>query len=149
MKNKIIAIYDSTFKKHNILKDLPLFAMRVLLAKGFWTPGMMKFNDIDSIGEWFGSMNIPFPLANAYMAASTEVVGAILLLVGFGSRLISIPLMIVMMVAIFTVHFANGYEAGSNGYEIPLYYLVMLFTITIYGSGRISLDSIIRKFITK
>ncbi len=109
----------------------------------------MKFNDIESIGKWFETMNIPFPLLNAYMAATTEVVGAVLLLVGFASRLISIPLMIVMMVAIFTVHFANGYEASSNGYEIPLYYLVMLFTITIYGGGRISIEGIIRRFMKK
>jgi len=49
-----------------------------------------------------------------------------------------------MFVAIKTVHLANGFEAGSNGYEIPLYYVLMLFTLLIYGPGKFSVDRIIK-----
>ena len=143
MKCKMIGICDSLGGKVKILADLPLLAMRIILAYGFWEPGMMKWKDINGIGQWFDSMGYPLPLFNAYMAATTEVVGAILLLLGFGTRLISIPLMVVMLVAIFTVHAANGFQAGSNGFEIPLYYLIMLFTLTIYGGGKISVEGII------
>ena len=45
-----------------------------------------------------------------------------------------------MLVAIRTVHWANGFAAGSNGYEIPLYYLLMLLTVFVFGPGRLSLD---------
>ncbi len=127
------------------IKDLPLLFLRLVLAYGFWGPATMKWQDINAIGDWFASMNIPFPLLNAYMAAGTEMAGVFLLLLGFGTRLISIPLIITMIVAIFTVHLPNGFEAGSNGYEIPLYYMLMLFTLTVYGSGRISIDYIIKK----
>jgi len=49
-----------------------------------------------------------------------------------------------MLVAIKTVHLANGFEAGSNGYEIPLYYIIMLITLVVYGPGKISIDRIIK-----
>ena len=127
------------------LQDLPLLFLRLVLAYGFWGPATMKWQDINAIGDWFASMNIPFPVLNAYMAAGTEMAGVFLLLFGLGTRLISIPLIITMLVAIFTVHFQNGFEAGNNGYEIPLYYLLMLFTLTIYGSGKLSLDYILKR----
>lgn len=143
----MIGVCDTLSDKLNSLKDLPLLAMRVILAYGFWKPGMMKWNDIDAIGSWFEGMGYPLPLLNAYAAANTEVAGAVLLLLGFATRLISIPLMVIMLVAIFTVHGANGFEAGNNGFEIPLYYLIMLFTLTIYGGGKISVEGIIRKYL--
>jgi putative oxidoreductase len=127
------------------LRDLPLLAMRLVLAYGFWTTGMMKWKGIADVASWFESMGYPMPTLNAYLAATTEVVGAVLLLLGFATRLISIPLMIVMLVAIFTVHIGGGFDAGNNGFEIPLYYLIMLFGLFVYGSGNISLIGLIKK----
>ncbi|MFN4363706.1 DoxX family protein [Chryseobacterium hispalense] len=127
------------------LSDLPLLLIRLVLAYGFYNPAMMKLKDINSIADWFSSINIPFPLVNAYLAAGTEISGVILLTLGLFTRIISVPLIITMIVAIITVHWENGFEAGENGYEIPLYYLIMLFTLIVYGSGRISLDHILFK----
>ena len=50
-----------------------------------------------------------------------------------------------MVVAIVTVHLGHGFEAGNNGFEIPLYYLIMLFTLLVYGSGKYSLDYLLSK----
>jgi putative oxidoreductase len=137
--------YDSFINNLKKLKDLPLLLMRLILAYGFFGPAMMKIKNFDSIIEWFGSIGIPFPTLNAYLATGTEALGAILLLLGFKTRLISIPLMITMIVAIVTVHLKHGFEAGNNGFEIPLYYLIMLFTLLIYGSGKYSLDYFLNK----
>ncbi|NML57128.1 HvfX family Cu-binding RiPP maturation protein [Chryseobacterium cheonjiense] len=125
------------------LSDLPLLLIRLILAYGFYNPAMMKLRDINSIADWFSSINIPFPLVNAYLAAGTEISGVVLLTLGLFTRIISIPLMVTMVVAIVTVHWGNGFEAGDNGFEIPLYYLILLFTLIVYGSGRISLDHIL------
>jgi putative oxidoreductase len=46
--------------------------------------------------------------------------------------------MIVMLAAIFTVHSSNGFKASNNGFEILLYYLIMLITLFFYGGGKIS-----------
>ncbi len=142
-------VCDRFSDKLNILKDIPLLLMRLILAYGFFNPGMMKWRNMDGIISWFGDMGLPFPALNAYLAASTEVGGAVLLLLGFGTRIISIPLMIVMLVAIFSVHLSNGFEAGDNGFEIPVYYLIMLFTLFVYGGGKISLYGLIKKRSTK
>ncbi len=55
------------------------------------------------------------------------------------------PLIIVMLVAIFTVHLSNGFAAGDNGFEIPLYYGLMLLFLLSHGAGKISIDHLIRK----
>jgi putative oxidoreductase len=121
--------------------------IRLTLAYGFLNPAIMKWKDIHAIADWFSSLGIPVPLLNAYVVAVTEAAGVVLLALGLAIRFISIPLMITMLVAIRTVHWSNGFEAGANGYEIPLYYLLMLFTLFIFGAGRISLDNVLCKVI--
>ena len=124
-------------------KSLALLFARVTIAYGFYEPAMMKWKDIGSVAEWFGSMGIPFPTLNAYMAATTEVLGVVFLSLGLLTRVISIPLIIVMIVAIITVHLPNGFSAGNNGFEIPFYYMLFLLTFLSHGAGKFSLDRLI------
>lgn len=131
------------------LSDLPPLFFRLVLAYGFYGPAMQKLNNISGIAEWFAGMGIPFPTLNAYMATATETAGFVLLFLGMATRLISIPLIIVMLVAIFTVHFDNGFSAGNNGFEIPFYYLLMLFSLMVTGPGKWSLATLIQKKIGK
>lgn len=127
------------------INDVPLLLFRLILAYGFYQPAMMKITGLSGVAEWFGSMGYPAPEVSAFLAALTEGLGVVLLTLGLGTRYIAIPLMFVMVVAIFTVHISNGFAAGDNGFEIPLYYLLMLFTLMVYGSGRISLDHVFRR----
>jgi len=127
------------------LKSIPLLLLRLILAIGFYGPATMKLKNIDGIISWFESMNMPMPTLNAYLATTTETLGVILLVLGLGTRIISIPLIITMIVAIVTVHLPNGFEAGSNGFEIPLYYMIMLLTLVFMGSGKLSIDYLLAK----
>ena len=140
----MVAIYNKISEYMENLKDIPLLLMRLVLAYGFYEPAMMKLNNFESIVEWFEGMGLPFARLNAYMATGTELAGFVLLTLGLFTRAISVPLIIVMLVAIKTVHLVNGFQAGSNGYEIPLYYMIMLFTLLVYGSGKFSLDHIFK-----
>ena len=124
-------------------QSLSLLLARLAVAYGFYEPAVKKWQDIDGIATWFGSMGIPFPTLNAYMAATTELLGVILLTLGLFTRLISVPLMVVMVVAIVTVHLAHGFSSGNNGFEIPLYYMLFLFIFTAHGAGKYSLDHLI------
>ncbi|MDP3557161.1 MAG: DoxX family protein [Bacteroidota bacterium] len=136
------------FKIRTILnnaQDLPLLFLRLILAYGFWEPAKMKWADINGIAEWFDSMGIVAPKLSAYLAASTEMAGVFLLIFGLGTRIISIPLIITMLVAIKTVHWENGFASSDNGYEIPLYYMLMLITLLCFGPGKISADYFIGK----
>jgi len=137
--------YHKIIKHIKKLEDLPLLFMRIILSIGFYGPAMMKIKNFNGIIEWFTNIGIPLPTLNAYMATATENIGFVLLFLGLGTRIIAIPLMVTMVVAIVTVHLANGFEAGNNGFEIPLYYLIMLFTLLIYGSGKYSLDYLLNK----
>jgi putative oxidoreductase len=122
------------------LQSVSLLMVRLVLAYGFYEPAKMKWSDIGAVAEWFGSMGLPLPTLQAYMAATTEATGVVLLTLGLFTRLISIPLMVVMVVAIVTVHLPHGFESGNNGFEIPLYYFIMLFVLLTHGGGKVSLD---------
>ncbi|MEA3370369.1 MAG: DoxX family protein [Campylobacterota bacterium] len=124
-------------------QSLALLLARFTIAYGFYEPAMMKWKDISSVAEWFGSMGIPFPTLNAYMAATAEILGVVLLTLGLLTRAISIPLIVVMIVAIVTVHLPNGFSAGDNGFEIPFYYMLFLLIFLTQGAGRFSLDRFI------
>jgi len=124
-------------------QSLSLLLARVAVAYGFYEPAMQKWSDIGAIATWFGSLGIPFPTLNAYMAATTEITGVVLLTLGLFTRLISLPLMVVMVVAITTVHLAHGFSAGDNGFEIPMYYMLFLAIFASFGAGKFSLDHLI------
>ncbi len=105
---------DAT-KKADFLVPLLL---RLYLAPVFWMAGMNKIGDMGSVIEWFGNddwgLGLPFPFLLAWLAALTEIVGAVFLVLGFGVRLINIPLMVTMLVAVFTVHWPNGWQAVAD-----------------------------------
>ena len=147
-QNSIILFHKTTIEIIEKAKDLPPLLIRLVLAYGFYSTASIKWQNISKVAEWFGSIGIPLPTLNAYLASSIEAAGVILLTIGLATRLISIPLIIIMIVAIVTVHLNNGFEAGNNGFEIPLYYLIMLLTLLIWGPGRISLDKFFWKKLT-
>ena len=125
-------------------QDFALLLLRLILAYGFFGPAMMKWKNMHAIGDWFQSLGYPFPYLNAYLAGTTEALGVILLILGLGIRYISLVLIFVMFIAITTVHLSNGFEAGNNGFEIPLYYAVMLFALFAFGSGKYGLDAYLK-----
>jgi len=48
------------------------------------------------------------------------------------------------------VHWGHGYAAGDNGFEIPLYYMLMLVALFVFGPGKLSLDQkIFKKMLAK
>ena len=137
-------LYNKFIEGTGKLQDVPLLLFRIVLAYGFYEPAMMKLKNLSGVAEWFGSMNYPLPMVSASLSMVTEVSGILLLVLGLGTRLISLPMMFIMVIASLTVHLPNGFPAGDNGFEIPLYYFLMLFALVIYGPGKYSLDHLIR-----
>ncbi len=138
-------MYNNFVNGMEKLRDLLLLLFRLVLAVGFWEPAMMQLKHLSGIAEWYGSMNYPIPGVLAPVSMVTEVLGIILLTLGLGSRLAAMPMMFVMIIATFTIHLPNGFAAGDNGFEIPLYYFVMLFSLVVYGSGKYSVDYLLTK----
>lgn len=94
---------------------LPILLLRVYLAPIFWMAGWNKLTHFGDTVEWFGDsdwgLGLPFPVVLAGLATATELAGAVLLLIGLGVRLIAIPLMVTMLVAMLSVHWDNGWLA--------------------------------------
>ncbi len=127
---------DIVFKAQALLNKtrtadfLAPLVLRLYLAPIFLMAGMNKFNSFDNTAAWFGNpdwgLGLPFPALLAFLAISTELVGAVFLFFGFAVRWISIPLMITMLVAAFTVHIKNGWLAIADG------------SLWMFGSERVS-----------
>ena len=107
-----------TLDKTQTLDFLAPLLLRLYLAPVFWMAGMNKLSDMDSVIGWFGNddwgLGLPFPFVLAWLAALTEVVGAIFLVLGLAVRWVSLPLMATMLVAIFAVHWPNGWQAVAD-----------------------------------
>jgi uncharacterized membrane protein YphA (DoxX/SURF4 family) len=90
-------------------------ALRLYLAPVFWVAGSNKLSGIDNTIAWFdNALGLPFPAAMAWLATGSEVLGAMALLLGLAMRWFCIPLMVTMLVAAFTVHFRNGWQAIAD-----------------------------------
>lgn len=112
------SIHNAIFLRLRHLDGLAPLAIRLYLVPVFWMAGTQKLSGIENTIEWFGNpdwgLGLPFPTLLAYMAAYTEAIGALLLLVGLATRWISIPLMVTMLVAIFAVHWDSGWAAIAD-----------------------------------
>ena len=94
-------------------------ALRLYLVPVLWMAGSKKFVNFSSTADWFGNsewgLGLPLPFLLVFLVALAEVLGALFLLFGFGVRLITIPLMLIMLVAAATVHWKNGWLAIATG----------------------------------
>ena len=112
------ALYDSSLRGLRHLDGLGPLALRLYLAPIFIFAGWKKIVGIEDTIAWFGNsewgLGLPFPELMGWLAALTEFGGGIVLLFGLATRLISIPLMITMLVAIFAVHWEFGWQAVSD-----------------------------------
>ena len=93
-------------------------ALRLYLAPIFYVAGMNKVNGFENTVAWFGNpewgLGLPFPAVMAGLATGTEVIGALFLLIGLATRWACIPLMATMLVAAFSAHWKNGWQAIAD-----------------------------------
>jgi uncharacterized membrane protein YphA (DoxX/SURF4 family) len=92
--------------------------LRVYLAPVMIQAGWTKFAAFENTAAWMGNpdwgLGLPFPYVMAALAAGAELLGGISLLIGFAVRWFTLPLIVTMLVAIFAVHWENGWLAVSD-----------------------------------
>ena len=94
-------------------------------------------------------MHIPLPKLNAVLAGSTECFGGLLLLLGFGSRIATVPLIFTMIVAYLSADFDKVKTIFNNPDAFvsaaPFQFLLTAVIVWIFGPGVFSLDAVIAK----
>ena len=123
------------------LDFLGLFLVRIYLFQVFWFSGKGKLDEFERFSQWIDSLSLPASDVLTWLIISVESGGAILLLIGLFTRWITIPMLITMSLAIFLVHWENGWAQESNGIEMAVTYSLMLLILFLSGAGKfLSLD---------
>jgi uncharacterized membrane protein YphA (DoxX/SURF4 family) len=111
-------LYTQWVERLQLADGIPLLLLRLYLAPVMIQAGWNKASSFEGIVDWFGNedygLGLPFPLVMAFLATAAELVGGILLLLGALTRLVSIPLMVTMLVAMVSVHAENGWLAIAD-----------------------------------
>lgn len=119
------------------------FILRITLGVIFLVHGWAKFSGgIDSVAGWFSSIGLPGLLA--YVVVTIELVGGILLILGLGTRVVSVFIGLVMIGAIVTVKFAAGFMGNGQmtGYEYDVALLAMAIYLSLTGNSFLALDQL-------
>lgn len=121
--------------------DVALLVLRVALAAVLLYHGLPKIMNFGATVGGFQSMNIPAPTLTAAFAVLSEVVGGILILLGVAVDLAGVLVIIDMLGAIFTVHWANGFDFTKGGWEHPFTVLAMALALALAGPGDYSVGA--------
>lgn len=126
----------------------------LLVVRGWWgwsffLTGKGKLTHLEKTTEFFASLDLPMPKLNAIMAGSTECVGGLLLLLGLGSRLASVPLIFTMFVAYATADKEALHAIFSDTDKFtgatPFLFLFACVIVFVFGPGKLSLDELFFK----
>jgi putative oxidoreductase len=148
----LIATYARlTSPAHRSWYAIPL---RLIVGFGFMEHGYAKIaRGPEQYASILQALGVPAPDLLAWATILVELFGGLAVLLGFFIPLASIPMAIVLLVAIFTVHVQNGFSSiklvsadaagahfGQPGYETALLYLAALVALVIGGPGPLALD---------
>ena len=148
--NILIKLYGWLVAAGNALRSPVLLLIRLFWGWQFFLTGKGKLMDLSKPTQYFESLHIPLPHLNAILAACTECFGGLLLLVGLASRLISVPLMVLLTVAYCTadidrvrVLFSDPDKFVTADEFLFLFAVVIVF---VCGPGAFSLDALLAKY---
>jgi putative oxidoreductase len=126
----------------------------LLVVRGWWgwsffLTGRGKLMHLGKTAAFFADLGLPLPKLNALLAGATECLGGALLLLGLGSRLVSLPLMFTMLVAYATADKEALQSILSDTDKFtgaaPFLFLFACVIVFAFGPGKISLDALLFK----
>jgi len=128
--------------------DVGLLLVRLIIAAVGVFHGAQKLFGIwggaglRGFADFLASIEMPLPMVGAVAAALSELVGGLLIGIGFATRVAAFFFMFTMVVAIATVH-RHAFDAQAGGMEYPLTLAVVCAALILTGPGRVSLDQAI------
>jgi len=136
----LLRIRRSLLSVADRLSWLPPTLARAAIGVVFAGTGWGKLHNLDKITAFFAELGIPAPGFNAVLVSSAELICGVLILVGLLTRLASLPLIVVMVVAILTAKRGDiGGLSDLLGFTETAY-VVLLAWLATAGPGPLSLD---------
>jgi putative oxidoreductase len=126
-------------------------ALRIPIGITFMAHGAQKLfgafggYGLEGTGQWMASIGLEPGYIMALLAGSAEFFGGLFILLGLLTRPAAAVLALTMIVAIASVHLANGLFMANNGYEFGLALLAASVSLLLSGSGNISVDRLLSK----
>jgi putative oxidoreductase len=124
-----------------------LLACRIYWGANFVQAGFGKLTHLSLYAERFANWHIPAPQFNAVMAGITECVCGGLLVLGAGSRIITLPLIVTMIVAYRTAHIDEVTNLYSFVTAPPFLFLMTCVVVLLFGPGALSVDYLLSRFL--
>ena len=133
--------------------------LRLIIGFGFMAHGWVKLNRGPAgFAKLLAQIGAPLPEATAWFSTFVEILGGLAIFVGAFVEVVSVPLIVMMLVAIFTVHLKYGFSSintigltqhgpqfGPPGYEVNLLYIAGLLSLILGGAGALSIDRLLAR----
>ena len=102
--------------------------------------GMFGGYGLAGTGQWMESIGLAPGYLMALMAGGAEFFGGLALVIGLLVRPAAAALIVAMVVAVFSVHWASGFFITNGGFEYAFVLALISATLLIEGAGKLSLD---------
>jgi putative oxidoreductase len=136
--------------------------LRLIVGFGFLQHGYAKLaRGPEDFINVLHAIGVPAAFLLGWATIIVELIGGLLILLGAFVPVVSIPMIVVLMVAIFSVHLPNGFSSiklqsfdaagahfGQPGYETDLLYIAALVALCLGGAGPLSVDGAVGRFRT-
>src|ERR1700757_1727247 len=138
-----------------VMQRYAAIPLRAIAGGGFIQHGWAKIvKGPDAFATILQVLHVPFPHLSAYLTISVELLGGAALLFGAFIAWASVPAIVVLLTAMFTVHLPYGFSSikikaivdgraqfGPPGYECDLLYIACILALVFLSPGPWSIDS--------
>jgi putative oxidoreductase len=142
------------FHKRMPRQTWAVLPLRLMVGFGFAAHGYAKLSrGPAAFGAILTAIGVPAPVFMAWVTSLLEFFGGVSVMIGAFVVPLSVPLVVVMLTAMFSVHLQNGFstvklkavtssgaEFGAPGYEMNLLYIAGLLTLALGSPGPVSVD---------
>ena len=144
----------ATTRNTSVLQCYAVILPRAIAGGGFLEHGWAKLvKGPEAFAAILQSLHVPFPRLSAYLTIATELLGGTAFLLGAFIAWASVPTIVVLLTAMFTVHLPYGFSSiklmavvdgraqfGPPGYECDLLYIACILALVLLSPGPWSID---------
>src|SRR5215475_6574597 len=145
--------------KEALLQQWVPLPLRLMLGYGFMAHGWAKLSRGPAgFAKLLEQVGAPLPEVMAWASTFVEILGGLAILAGAFVAAVSVPLIVMMLVAMFTVHLRYGFSAintigltpdgpqfGPPGIEVNLLYIACLVALILGGAGPLSIQRLLAR----